>query len=206
MSQKRRTSPFDPAKKAYLEPIEQPLYSSNSLTAATPEQRLAFFPVPAAAQGNKVLANINDNKLANPKLFVVRGWRLHIAQAVTLLATNTDQVGGLLTILESYYFRFYVGTKDYLNLPMFAVPSGMGAHIFAAGAGAEATDEFVTSGLNGQPHIENHRKLRRNQITIPPQQEFEADLNLTSAGLASFTGANRRVWCFLEGTLGREVQ
>ena len=203
---KRMPSPFDPARKAYLEPIEQPIYSSAVLTAASPERVLNFFPVPNASQGNKVLSNISDNKLANPKLFVVRGWRLHVQQAVAIQSTDSAQLNGLNTIIENYFYRFFVGSKDYLILPMFAVPSGLGAWAAMAGAGAEATNEFAQQMNLGAPSYHNYRALKRNQITVPPQQEFEADLNLTNAGLASFTGADRRVWNLLEGTLGREVQ
>lgn len=203
---KRRESPFDPARRAYVEPIEQPIYSSDTLTAAAPQQRLVFFPVVAGSQGNKVLSNLNGNQLANPKIFVVRGWRLHVQQNVPVVAGTTADLGGLLTIMESYWYRFFVGTKEYLGVPMFAVPDGLGVWSSMAAAGAEAANELLSLGSLGAPQIENYRKLRRNQITIPPQQEFEADLNLTNAGLANFTGANRRVWNFLEGTLGREVQ
>jgi hypothetical protein len=203
---KRMSSPFDPARRAYLEPIEQPIYSSSILTAATPQQKLPFFPVPAASQGNRVLSNISENRLANPKLFVIRGWRLHVTQSVAIQAATSNQLSGLLTILENYYYRFFVGTKDYLILPMFAVPSGLGAWAAMAGAGAAVANEFAELAANGSPTYHNYRKLARNEITIPPQQEFEADLNLTNVGLASFLGSDRRVWNILEGTLGREVQ
>ncbi len=76
----------------------------------------------------------------------------------------------------------------------------------SAAAGAEADNEIITTGQLGIPNYHNYRSLKRNQITIPPQQEFEADLNLQNAGLANFTGADRRVYNLIEGTLGREVQ
>lgn len=204
---KRMNSPFDPARRAYLEPIEQPIYSSNVLLAATPQRKLPFFPVPSAIQGDSVFANLSDNKLANPKLFVVRGWRLHIQQSVAVNAANNDQLGGLLTIIENYFYRFFVGTKDYLVLPVFCIPSGLGAWAAMAAEGATADPgTFATLSAHGMPAYHNYRALKRNQITLPPQQEFFADLNALNAGLASFTGSDRRVWNVLEGTLGREVQ
>jgi len=210
----RGPSPFDPSRKALVEPIQQPLYSSQVLTAAAPEVRISFFPVPAASQGNPVFANVNDNKLANPKIFAVRGFRIHVAQSSGVAVTVVDagvlnNLLGLTQIAESYWYRFFIGVKEYLRAPVFWMSSGVGiwATMAQEGATADPGRSAYTQTL-GQPHRENYFKIHRRPIVIPPQQEFEADLNLSPAGLAAFAitgGTTRRVWNFLEGELGREV-
>jgi len=198
------TSPYDPARRALVEPIQQPIYSSNTLTAAAPETRISFFPIPAASLSNPVRTNLSDNKLANPKIFVIRGVRLHIDQTATLVDATGVQTIGAVQIVENYWYRLFIGVKEYLRVPGFWMSSGVGIYLMATGAPTAATNVLYTQGL-GVPSRENYFKLNRKPIVIPPQQEFETDFNLGPQGLASFSGSNRRLWNFLEGELGREV-
>jgi hypothetical protein len=199
----RQNSPYNPARRALLEPIWQPLYSSAVLTGATPETKLSFFPVPAASQNDPVLANLSINQLSNPKMFTIEGFRLHIAQKHVLYAANANVVwDDVVAIIEQYWYRVFVGAKEYLRVPAFWVPSGIGLTGCVDVGSAAAYAAIATQGVT---HHENYAKIKRLPITIPPQQQFECDLNALAAGVAAIS-ANRRIWTFWEGRLGREVQ
>ncbi len=203
----RVPSPFKPGRPALIEPIQQPLYSSNVIVAATPQATVPFFPVPAASATDPTRANIDIARLANPKIYVVRGYRLHVTQNVALVGGDVVPVDGLIDIAEAYWFRFFVGVKEYLRAPVFWMSSGLGIWYSAAGAGGEAINEFAAVASLGAPHRENYYKISRRPIVIPPQQEFQSDLNLSLNGITTpIPGGDRRVWVFLEGDLGREVQ
>lgn len=203
----RVPSPFKPSRPALVEPIVQPLYSAVLILAAAPAAQLQFFQVPQGAVGfNPTLTNMElAGTLANPKVFVVRGFRLHIAQNVNLTdgaATQIETVS-LLRIIESYWYRFQIGTKEYLRVPTFYLNSGLGMWLQNAVGGA---NPFYTQQI-GVPHHESYMKIARRPIVIPPQQSFVAELNLGPALATLGAGAaDRRVWNFLEGDLAREVQ
>lgn len=200
---KRMQSPFDPSKSAWLEPVEQPLYSSNVINAASPARTYAFWPVPSASQGDNTLSNMNSPFLANPKLFIVRGWRIHIQQNVAMADATLNQLTGLVAMMEGYFYQFRIGNaKDYLIVPLWMMSSGLGMWATMA---TTVNNNHVYTGTLGQPLQENYRKLRRNEITIPPQQEFAAQLVMQNTNITSFNGSNRNCWNILEGTLGRET-
>jgi hypothetical protein len=193
-----------------VEPIQNPLYSQQQIST-TPQSQVLFFqstqggPAPG---GNSVFTNLEvAGQLPNPKIFVVRGYRLHIEQNVPVLgtgATAADVFRDLLRIIESYWYRFFIGVKEYLRVPAFYLTSGLGAWLSVAGAtGTAGTNDYFATAQIGQPHHDNYFKIPRRPIVIPPQQNFQGELNLGPA-LASITTA-RRVWNFLEGDLGREV-
>lgn len=202
---KRMKSPFDPSKAAWLEPVEQPMYSMAQIVVASPARKYSFWPIPSGSLGDLTLTNMSQATLANPKLFIVRGWRIHIKQSVPLTdsTSNLAQADGLINIIESYYYNFRIGNaKDYLTLPLFAMSSGVGADLRVS---TTVNNSNAYTALLGQPLQENYRKLKRNEITLPPQQEFSADINMQNTAISSFNGSNRNVWNFLEGTLGRET-
>lgn len=202
---KRMRSPFDPSKAAWLEPVEQPLYSSANVVVASPSRKYSFWPIPSASLGDLTLTNMSQATLANPKLFIVRGWRIHIQQGVAIADATTTlaQADGLIKMIEGYYYNFRIGNaKDYLTMPLFAMASGYGVDLRVA---TTVNNQNGYTGTLGAPLQENYRKLRRNEITLPPQQEFSADVNMQNTAIASFLGSNRQIWNFLEGTLGRET-
>jgi hypothetical protein len=204
----RVPSPFKPARPALVEPIQQPLYASQEIST-TPQSQVLFFQSTSGSAGsNSVFTNMEiAGQLPNPKIFVVRGFRLHVQQNVAVLgaaANSANAFVDLLRIAESYWYRFFVGVKEYLKVPAFYLASGLGAWLSVAGAtGTAGTNDYFHTSQLGQPLHENYYKINRRPIVIPPQQNFQGELNLGPA-LASISAA-RRVWNFLEGDLGREV-
>ncbi len=201
----RIPSPFKPGRTALVEPIQQPLYSSVEV-GTTPAADYTFFQNPRGATGqNLVYTNLETaGNLSSPKIFVIRGLRLHFAQNVAIEAENVQPTDDLVDIIESYTYILHIGTKDYLEVPAFYCSSGLGLWFSAAAAGAEAANQVWSVSGMGVPHHENYVKMRRRPIVIPPQQAFNAQIKKGPA-LASINAA-RRVWNFLEGDLGREVQ
>lgn len=204
----RIESPFRPARPALVEPVVQPLYSSVLITAAAPQSQLLFFQATQGGAGqNPVFTNMETaGQLSNPKIFVVRGYRLHAAQNVAVTdASPMNQFVALAQIAESYWYRFFVGTKEYLRVPAFYLNSGLGLWLQNAAAGAEAAAEVWYTQQFGVPAHESYMKIVRRPIVIPPQQNFQGELNLGPALAALTGGVDRRIWNFLEGELGREV-
>jgi hypothetical protein len=198
----RVPSPYKPARPALVEPIQQPLYSQIVVSAAAPQAQLFFFNVSQGAPGqNPVNTNMEvASQLPNPKIFVVRGYRLHVAQNINPCSSVCPALlDDFLALIESYWYRFFIGVKEYLRAPAFYMSSGLGAWM-SIGSGAP----FVTQIHQlGQPHHDNYYKIPRRPIVIPPQQNFQGEFNKGPA-LVSLS-ADRAIWNFLEGDLGREV-
>lgn len=205
----RVESPYRPARPALIEPIVQPLYSSVLIIAAAPAAQLQFFQTTQGAVGQNPVFNNAElaGTLANPKIFVIRGMRLHVAQNVAVTDAGNTMVNfvALLQIIESYWYRLQVGTKEYLRVPAFYLASGLGAWLESSAQGAAAGGVTFYTATIGVPSHDSYFKVGRRPIVIPPQQSFSAELNLGPALAALTGGVDRRVWNFLEGDLGREV-
>ena len=204
----RVPSPFKPSRPALIEPIVQPFWSSEVLLVATPQPVLNFFPVPAASQGDPLRSFMSTNTFSNPKIALVRGFRVHVSQAIggeDSLDVTGDRLKQLIQISEQYWFRFFVGVKEYLRAPVFYMSSGVGVWMAPAGAGGAAANTFLYAPLLGAPQRENYYKIVRRMITLPPQQEFQSDLNRSPNAVGAIAGANVRCWMFAESDIGREV-
>jgi hypothetical protein len=201
----RVPSPFKPSRPALIEPIVQPFWSSEVLTVATPQSVLSFFPVPAASQGDPTRSYMSTNSFSNPKIALVRGFRLHISQDIAVPDTTGAKLKQLMEISVQYWFRFFVGVKEYLRAPVFYMSSGVGIWMAPAAAGAEAANEFLYSPLLGAPQRENYYKITRRMITLPPQQSFESDLNRSQNASGAIAGSDVRCFAIMESDIGREV-
>jgi hypothetical protein len=199
----RIPSPYKPARPALIEPIRQPLYSSNLITGAAPENQLLFFQNTQGSAGQTPITTNMETagQLSNPKIFVIDGLRMDIAQRVVTADATGLLFDDLCKIAEIYWFRLFIGTKEYLRVASKYLSSGIGAWLSAAG-NPGAGNVLYTSNL-GVPVHTNYFRLKNRIITIPPQQNFQTELNLGVAGVT--LSANRRVWHYLEGSLGREV-
>lgn len=199
-TQSFQLSPVNLGNRAVVEPIVQPLYD-NGTVATSATTQIQFFKVPVG-QSSKTYVNTNLDQagvLANPKIFVVLGFRLHL-QAVTMAATN---IVDALKVIHSSYFSFDLGGnfKNYLRVPAFMLPSGFGITGFSDQGGLTGATAAM-SVTNGQPNIFNYFSIAKYPIGLPPLQSFEATLNFPTA--QTLTTATV-VWAILWGILGREV-
>jgi hypothetical protein len=199
----RIPSPFNAAKRAVVEPIVQPLYDKVQITAAGQSKATFFSQGIGTAGVDQLITNLDTpNILAAPKIFVILGLRLHYTQlAADAVSDVAFAMTDVLKIAYSYWYQLIVGAKSYKTVPAFYLSSGLGfngQHIAAAAA-------EIAHGNMGWPHFQSYDKVDRHPITIPPQQNFRAELN-RSAAFPSDLSEARNVWNFLEGDYGREVQ
>ncbi|MBU1173715.1 MAG: hypothetical protein KKD44_29445 [Proteobacteria bacterium] len=193
----RFPTPFDYNSKAVIEAVVQPIYHMMTFNATTPAT-LRFFQATGGA--NEIVAYpglLNGGQLANPKIFVVYGYRMHETEDVP----NDALVADLKALRYNSWCKFFVGVKEYLTCPMFMVPSGFG--IFSSGADASGVTTNTT-GAAGWPTFFNRMSIEKRKITLPPQQGFYWDL--TPIGItAGQLHQNRNIWTILDGEFGREV-
>jgi len=191
----RMVSPFDPGKKAIIELIRQPLYDEQALTSTSIE--VTFFQTGFAGRDFRQTNLETQGLLPVPKFFVIDGIRI----VFTENKTHSTKIGDLEDIMYGSFFKFVLGgLKDYLVVPTFMVPSGVGiVGMSDQGANTAAATVLAT---HGAPVLSNRYILRQHVITIPPQQSFKASINFPAV-MGSLTSTE--TWVVLEGDLAREV-
>lgn len=202
----REASPFSPGRRAMLEWIRQDLYSSG-LTGTTLAP-ISFFAVAQGASAGNFTNMETPNAVQNPKVFRWLGIRIHIQQsAVARVVENTATLvstSDAANILESYFLTTQIGPKQYVQAPLFALPSGFGLWFSGTMTGTNANPIQNGVNANGVPSFNNFMKFGRKVITLVPNQNFQVVANLGTATSAS-VAVTTRLWCFLVGILGRET-
>jgi hypothetical protein len=192
----RVPSPIEP-NRPIIEPIVQPLYHRLTLLAAAPAA-LRYFQNTGGL--NELLAFpglLAGGQLPNPKVFVVYGYRVHEVEDVVDDALVED----MKTIRYNSWSRFFVGIKEYLTVPTFYLPSGLG--IDSSGFDAGGVNTFSAASM-GNRDFYCRMSIEKRKITLPPQQGFYFDV--TPVGIAAGAMfADRNIYVFLDGEHGREV-
>lgn len=195
---RRVGSPFS-FGQAVLEPIVQPIYDRVTVLAATPNVQHRFFQNLAGKSERDAFSQITGGgQLSAPKLAVVYGLRLVFSEAV---AVDTNILPDLKLLLYNSWYRLRIGVKNYVEVPGFYLPGGVGIAGFAAADGNGAPTNFQTA-TSGVPAFFSRFSIEKRRIAIPPQQAFFGELN--GIGIAGM-GSNRDVWNFLDGEFGQEV-
>lgn len=221
-----------PQGRAALELVQFPLYSAAAFDKATAElpNQVSFFNYAlgqrvsgagAAALQNATRFHTNmetANFLSAPKTFTVQQVRLIVAQAIyatspTVQATTTtsasartsDLLDDLLK-LGSMAFRFFVGPKDYVSAPLWAVAgnTGLGG---TASVSVSNTNGAAAGLIASTPYTCGKSwTIRTWPVLIANQQSFGAELvNSFTKAAGNRLAQERLVFCVLEGVLGREV-
>jgi hypothetical protein len=192
-------SPYNPAERALIEPIVEPLYDSGTVTTAT-TTFLDFFKIPLG-QGvvAKTLVDTNlrlAGQLGNPNVFLITGFRFQLTQYLTQAETNIDDAA---IILYTSYYSVDIGDKfkNYLEQPTFRIPGGLGLYGFAA---STTVAVVVTNGL---PNGINRYSIEKYPIGLAPNETFGARIQFPG-GAATLT-TDTKVWTFWEGIRGRAV-
>lgn len=194
---RRVPSPFSYGERAVIEPTVQPLYHGLNFVAAAPAQ-MRFFQGTAGL--NELLASpglVTGGQLPNPKIFVVYGIRVHYSEHVQNDAITAD----LKVLMYNCWGRLFVGVKDYLVVPLFYLPSGLGISASGMDATGVTTNVAATSGA---PTFFNRMSIQKRRITLPPQQAFFFEINPVNIA-ATHLHQNRLMWVFFDGEFGREV-
>lgn len=237
----RIVSPHNPAARPLLEPIVQAMYDTEVLSPDT--QQIDFFQNPigslttsgAAGTGvRKTLRFTNletQGVLSHPRIHAVRGIRICLNEAPQ--TTSSDARSSTrswshpqLALLKWLQFRTYyllsIGIKKYAEGPTFMFPGNVG---IGSRASAVCLGQRLNTGSLGvvSEGLAAHGwglyyGLGRNSITIPPGQNFRAQIvsgdsagtlyNISSDAFPKGVnnGIHRLVTNYLDGFHGTEVQ
>lgn len=230
-----------PQGRAALELVQFPLYSAASLDAAAVPSQISFFNYAlgqtvssnqvTAPQANRFHTNMEtSNFLSAPKTFTVQQVRIVIAQAsystnpavqantqaaasASATATSSTLFNDTL-VLGSMAFRFFVGPKDYVNAPLWAVAGNTGlggtaavsvASNLAVSAGPPQESGIRSNVVNTPYYCGKSWTIRTWPVLLANQQSFGAELTNQFTKTSLTLGAVRLVFVVLEGVLGREV-
>ena len=226
---RRFASPIELFERAKLEPIHQELYSCALYDAAAIPNEVGLFTY---ALGGTVVGTVTGQSanalhtnmetpsfLANPKLFLVEGLRIHVPPLNTALnapaeiVTGDPSLGGNWAFFDSLrmlyaatWIRFRVGQKDYLRVPTWLCPPNIGV----GGAAGAAIDQLAPAAtdtvLAVAPYMSGRvMSFPTAPILIPPQQNFRVDVMRSETRVATLPSAIP-VYGILDGIYGRETQ
>jgi hypothetical protein len=236
MQKRRFSFPHPQLAEAQIEPIVQPLYSMATIDDATMtgQRETMFFKYSIggttaglAAAGGTVPATVLHTNMetpgfiASPKVFLATGTRIvlsNLGEGLTspfvTAGTTVDaapegqyrEFQSILEILYGTYFRFYVGTKDYLVCPTWMIPGNTGIGGLSAVAISAASGVGFSQQLNASLNTQGkYFSFNDNRILIPSQQNFHTSI---SAPQATPPDPHLEVTLYsvLDGVFGREVQ
>jgi hypothetical protein len=182
--------------------IAQPLYDTVPLAAAG-ATKLTFFAVPlgqgttAFGTGAKHLGDTNMDlagQLAAGYAFQLQGFRFALPWNIP--------IADLILAFNGAVFRFFVGSKPFLQVPLRTVPSGNGAFV-STNAGSTATAN-VASGTSGWPSMQNGFSIGRKPLILGATENFQVTLEWQ--GGVQAISAQTFITIYLDGYLGRPVQ
>lgn len=184
-----------PLDRAYLRPLQVPLYDSEVFDFTTPPTQMTYFQRPisqsTATGTQKFLSETNLNQSAMldyPREFSILGFTMSMDTTIGLLSQAN--------ILRRQFFQFtFSGNRPYLQIRTDRIPAGMGlegatsqGNVSAGSAGGGV----ITCFKNGLGHVANYYKfnLGRSALKIKPGEAFNANLNWpvavgTGAGLST---------------------
>lgn len=156
-----------------------------------------------AAAGTKTIADTNmtlSGQLPTGYNFVVLGFRLQ--PYFGMLALDAPLWGMGAT------FTFFIGSKNYLQVPVDTIPGGNGP---VSSTGLAAAGFYIAT--NGQPRLDNNYGIGKKPLELAQNVNFGATITWpVLSPITSDHGANHRpaagmaVRCYLDGYLKRIVQ
>lgn len=183
-----------------IEFIRQPLYDLIQITTTGTEFRYFASPQGQAGKTFWWTNMLTAAQLAVPKSQLVDGFRV----VPTSNVTDANQKTTLRQLLwnQTWCYLEIGGLKDYLVVPLWYIPAGVGIPGFADQGGLTTATAMVQVS-NGAPVHGNFFGIRTHPVLIPSQQTFafviKADAALASLPAATYT------WVVLEGVNGRET-
>ncbi len=208
-----------PLDRAYLRPLQQPLYDTEVFDFTTAPTQLTYFqrPISQTTQAlniTKQLSETNLNQSAMldyPREFSILGFTISFDSTIGLLS--------IATILRRAYYQFtFSGNRPYLQIPIDRIPAGMGLEGAVAMGNISASSlggGLVSSFKNGLGHVANYYKfnLGRSALKIKPGEAFNGSINWpvavgTGAGLSTLnnvyaaTAASPAGWFLRNALIG----
>jgi hypothetical protein len=196
-----------------LEGVKQELYDTK-LYPGLGTPLLEFFRNPAQGE---LLSNMQaSGQLPSPQEFHILGIAVEIFplpdRTTSRNRISKEWAEDKRMVLEGALFKFNVGVKNYLTLPLMRIPEGMGMTGFGAASDVAKTpiDYVLTNGVQDINHYFDVfvRLLNKKKpIHIPPQQAFYAQITWpTAVPLTYSTFDYAKIRVYLIGVLWREVQ
>jgi hypothetical protein len=170
--------------------------------------RLTFFN---AVRATPDLSNMDTpSMLSNNKGFLIRAVRFKVLQA----PRNQDRVAdgnvqpgafdNIAQLLNTGFFRFVIGSKPYIELPLWMIPGGDGPSGFISADGDVPTTGRVSDfATNGIPSPDNNLTLSQ-PLFIAPLVNFYAEIIWPAA--LTLAGGNTNIQVLYDGDLMRPVQ
>jgi len=179
--------------KGFLERRWEPLFDTLSIAAgAYNTSDTTFFSVP---QGSAAKTKSDTNMVTAGQLPAPQVMRVFGIRAEACLTDATD-FGVLKKLSVDSYIRFFVGTKDYLTVPMSAIS---GKIYMAAGGHMTALVQSF-----GAPSAKGHVFPKNAFIDILQQENFGVQWVLATAANTLNSALKLRI--YLDGYRGLEVR
>lgn len=166
-----------PLDRAYLRPLQEPLYDTEVIPTTTGPASVMFFQRPisqntASLPFSKTEAETNLNQssmLDYPREFSVLGFNI-VLDSMTSLRNAAR-------LYHRAWFAFtFSGRRPYLQIPLHRIPQGVGLDggVAAANAAAAGTNLYASAVSQGMKHVANYYKfnLGRAALKIKPGEAF----------------------------------
>mgnify|MGYP001572621277 CR=1 FL=1 len=182
-----------PLDRAYLRPLQEPLYDTESINFASVTSPYKFFTRPinqADASGlitskQESETNINQASMLDyPKEFSILGFNVVLDYTIGLEAQSL--------IYRRCWFKFtFSGRRPYLQIPLDRIPQGQylnGACAMGNISSSTTRTAHITQFANGMGHIANYYRfnLGRAALKIKPGEAFNTELAFPTA-LSGYT-------------------
>ena len=179
--------------------INWTLYDTLTYTSGTTTLLTYFNAIRATRNlGNMEVASV----IPHPKAFIIRAIGVRPLRNTVLATTAADAFNDLKLLVDNGWFVLTIGNKEYGVWTLDRLPGGGGVWADSAGAGGEATDEFISHAEHGIPSAQNMYTLSQ-PLLIDPNINFNVTLNWAAAQTLT-ADANIRV--YLDGEMIRPVQ
>jgi hypothetical protein len=182
-----------PLDRAYLRPLQQPVYDTEAFPFTAPPLQLTWFTRPNASttqfcNQSKFLSETNLNQSAMldyPREFSILGFTYSLDSTIGLKAQGN--------ILRRAWFEFtFSGNRPYLQIAADRLPAGIGLEGACAMGNVSSntdTNGIITCFKSGLGHMANYYKfnLGRSALKIKPGEAFKGTMNWPVAAWANST-------------------
>ncbi len=182
-----------PLDRAYLRPLQEPLYDTEVFNFTTPPSSMTYYQRPISqtdASGlitkTEAETNLNQSSMLDyPREFSILGFNIAMDSTIGLKTSTL--------IYRRAFFQFtFSGRRPYLQIPLHRIPQGQSvqgaiASTIAVGAGQSGSQAF---GGMGMAHIANYYKfnLGRSALKIKPGEAFNGKISFPQAFSAGGAG------------------
>jgi len=174
----------------------EPLFDTLTITAgALVAVTNMYFSVPISGSKTKIDTNMtNAGVLPNPQVFRCFGIR---AEAQCLHATDWSVMA---SYLKKSWIRFFVGTKDYLTVPLSQIAGKM--YVILNGSKNDGTAPRAFSSF-GAPSVSGYKFPKNGFVDILALENFGVEWTST---VTDTLAANLKVRVYLDGFRGVDVR